>query len=88
MRADSTLASPDGFVLSGGEFLREVQQDVAVADGTHFVVYGAAPIVEEPPFQVILGTRVKKNGSRVDDPAIRISHSPSVEDAAGATGER
>ncbi len=88
VRADSTLASPDGFVLSGGEFLREVQQDVAVADGTHFVVYGAAPIVEEPPFQVILGSRVKKNGSRVDDPAIRISHSPSVEGTAGATGSR
>ena len=29
--------------------------------------------------QVILGTRVKKDGTRVDDPAIRISHSPSVE---------
>ena len=79
VRADGTLASPVGLVLSTGEFVREVQQDVAYAEGTHFIAYGAAPTVEEPPFQVILGTRVKKNLTPEDDPAIRISHSPSVE---------
>jgi hypothetical protein len=53
-------------------------------NGKYFLAYGAAPVVDEPPFQVILGTRVKKNGTRVDDPAIRISHSPSVEGTAPA----
>ncbi|WP_375769456.1 hypothetical protein NR798_00820 [Archangium gephyra] len=88
VRSDGTLAAPDGFPLSNGEFIREGQSDVAFTDETHFVVYGAAPVVDEPPFQVILGSRVKKNGSLVDDPAIRISHSPSVEETAGAPGAR
>ncbi|AKI99021.1 hypothetical protein ATI61_106401 [Archangium gephyra] len=79
VRADGSLASPVGFALSTGEFVREVQQDVAYADGTHFVAWCAAPVIDEPPLQVILGSRVKKNGALVDDPAIRISHSPSVE---------
>ncbi|WP_083680824.1 hypothetical protein [Archangium sp. Cb G35] len=88
VRADGSLASPVGFPLSTGEFVREVQQDVAYADGTHFVAWCAAPAVDEPPFQVILGSRVKKNGALVDDPAIRISHSPSVEGAAVGPRER
>ncbi|HYO65803.1 MAG TPA: hypothetical protein VEU33_06950 [Archangium sp.] len=79
VRADGSLASPASFPLSTGEFVREVQQDVAYANGTHFVAWCAAPTVDEPLLQVILGSRVKKNGSLVDDPAIRISHSPSVE---------
>ena len=88
VRADGSLASPDGFMLSTGEFVREVQPDVAYANGTHFVAYGAAPIIDEPPFQVILGTRVKKNGARVDVPALRLSHSPSVEGTAVGPQER
>ncbi len=88
VRGDSTLASPAGFEISAGEFVREVQQDVAYAEGKHFVAYCAAPTVDEPPFQVILGTRVKKNGSPADVPALRISHSPSVEDGTAASPGR
>ncbi|QRK12391.1 hypothetical protein JQX13_21625 [Archangium violaceum] len=79
VRPHGTVATPDGFLLSGGEFVREVDQDVVFGSGKYFMAYGGAPTVDEPPFQVILGTRLRRDGTRVDDPAIRISHSPSVE---------
>ncbi|PTL75533.1 hypothetical protein DAT35_54575 [Vitiosangium sp. GDMCC 1.1324] len=79
VKTNGTVASPDGFLLSDDDFVREVDQDVLFEDGKYFMAYGGAPTVDEPPFQVILGTRLKKDGTRVDDPAIRISHSPSVE---------
>ncbi|HEX5750905.1 MAG TPA: hypothetical protein VFZ09_32065 [Archangium sp.] len=88
VRADGSLASPGGFPLSAGEFVREGQSDVVFNGDTHFVVYGAAPVIDEPPFQVILGSRVKKNGALVDVPPIRISHAPSVEGTAVVPGER
>lgn len=80
VRPEGTGASPDGFPLSDGDFLRELDSDVLFLDGQYFMAYGAAPVIDEPPFQVILGTRVRTDGTRVDDPAIRISHASSVED--------
>jgi hypothetical protein len=82
VKSDGSLVYPDSILLSGNEFVREGDQDVVYDDGKFFMVYGGAPTVDEPPFQVILGTRLKKDGTRVDDPAIRISHSPSVEGTA------
>ncbi|SEL58453.1 hypothetical protein SAMN05444354_1077 [Stigmatella aurantiaca] len=83
--AGGTLDPEDSFLLSDGAFARELDQDVVSLNGKFFMAYGAAPIVDEPPFQVILGTHVKKDGTRVDDPAIRISHSPSVEETLPAS---
>lgn len=82
VRLDGSLAHEDSFLLSDEEFPRELDQDVVALNGKFFLAYAAAPVIDEPPFQVILGTRVKKNGKRVDDPAIRISHAPSVEGSA------
>jgi hypothetical protein len=82
VKSDGRLAHADSILLSGNEFLREGDQDVVFGDGKYFMAYGGAPTVDEPPFQVILGTRLKKDGTRVDDPALRISHSPSVEETA------
>lgn len=83
--AGGTVDPEDSFLLSDGAFARELDPDVVSLNGRFFMAYGAAPIVDEPPFQVILGTRVKKDGTRVDDPAIRISHSPSVEETLPAS---
>ncbi|MFP2928687.1 hypothetical protein ACLESO_26525 [Pyxidicoccus sp. 3LG] len=85
---DGTLSAPDGFLLSERDFVREVDSDVLFLDGQYFLAYGAAPTIDEPPFQVIVGTRVAPDGSRLDDPAIRISHSPSVEGASLAPSTR
>ena len=82
VRPEGTGASPDGFPLSDGDFIRELDSDVLFQDGQYFMTYGAAPTIDEPPFQVILGTRLRTDGTRVDDPALRISHHPSVEDTA------
>ncbi|MCY1076423.1 hypothetical protein [Archangium lansingense] len=79
VKPDGRRVYPRSFLLSDDLFVREVDQDVVFGDGKYFMAYGAAPAIDEPPFQVILGTRVKRDGTRVDDPAIRISHSPSVE---------
>ncbi|MCP3144130.1 hypothetical protein [Pyxidicoccus xibeiensis] len=81
VKPDGTVSTLDGFPLSDGDFVREVEQDVVFQDGQYFMAYSAAPAIDEPPFQVILGTRVRSDGTRVDDPAVRISHSPSVESA-------
>ncbi|NMO22329.1 hypothetical protein HPC49_38185 [Pyxidicoccus fallax] len=82
VRSDGTVATPDGFRLSANEFVREVEQDVVFQGEQYFMAFGGAPTIDEPPFQVILGTRVRTDGTRVDIPALRISHSPSVEGTA------
>ncbi|WP_426753786.1 hypothetical protein [Myxococcus sp. Y35] len=68
-----------GFAISKGTAARQIDSsNVAYANGRYFVVYGRAPVLDEPPYQVIVGTRVKQDDV-VDKPAIRISHAPSVE---------
>ncbi|ABF92903.1 putative lipoprotein [Myxococcus xanthus DK 1622] len=71
-----------GFAISRGAAARQlVSGNVAYANDKYFVVYGRAPVLDEPPYQVIVGTRLKQDDV-LDIPAIRISHAPSVEQLA------
>lgn len=75
---DGRVRDPLGFAISDGTLPREVGSDVTCGNGGCFAAYGRAPVLDEPPWQVIVGTRVK-HCKAVDSPRIRISHAPSVE---------
>ncbi|XXF78260.1 hypothetical protein P2318_00450 [Myxococcaceae bacterium GXIMD 01537] len=78
VECDGHVRDRPSFAISDGKFPREVDSDAIYADGLYFAVYARAPVLDEPPWEVIVGTRVK-HGEAVDSPRIRISHSPSVE---------
>lgn len=82
VKRNGDVRDRNGFAISKGPANRQLLfGNVAYASGRYFIVYGRAPVMDEPPYQVMVGTRVK-NDDVVDNPAIRISHAPSVEQLA------